>query len=321
MDLFLGIDSSCYTSSVAVVDEEGTLIYDRRQLLKVETGERGLMQSQAVFQHLQNLPELIAGIDSKTLARLTAVGVSARPRPAEGSYMPVFTVGTSFALVLAAARNVKLRETTHQEGHLVSGLWSAGAEGQMLMGRQFLAVHLSGGTSELLLVECRDGYLHINILGGSTDLHAGQFIDRVGVRLGLSFPAGPALEKLASGGGRTDIRIPSAVRGYEFSFSGPEVAAARLILRGGPPAEVALAVEHCIAITLEKVVRKAVVEQGLADVLFVGGVAANSYIRDRLREKLEHPAVGARLLFAEPKFSGDNAVGAALTAMGFLGGE
>lgn len=306
----LGIDTSCYTTSLALVDN-GQLVGQRRKLLKVDSGQRGLQQSAAVFQHLQNLPELAEEIflEYKTIG-IDAVCASTRPRPLIDSYMPVFTVSKSLGRSLAAALGVPFLETSHQEGHIMAGIWSGDGPQES----DFLAVHLSGGTTEILKVS-KDNQgadtFKIDLLGGSADLHAGQFVDRVGVALGLDFPAGPALEELARQS-TGEVKISSAVKDYQISFSGPETAAERLIRGNCPPPDVARAVEHCIASSLEKVLRRAVKEKGLKSVLIVGGVAANGYIKARLKERLEHPAVGAKLYFAETQLSSDNAVGVAL---------
>ncbi|MHB1421547.1 MAG: Kae1-like domain-containing protein [Bacillota bacterium] len=307
----LGIDTSCYTTSVAAVDLKGRLTADKRKLIEVPSGELGLQQTAMVFQHVQNLPGMIENVlEQLNPGDVKAVVVSSRPRPTEGSYMPVFMVGHGFARVLAKALDVPLQLTTHQEGHIKAGIWSSGMPGI----NDFLAVHLSGGTSELLRIRHQPGAacFEEELLGGTTDLHAGQLVDRVGVCIGLPFPAGKELEKLAQGTQESGIRIPSSVKGYHFSFSGPETHARRLLGQGVPPEEVARAIEHCIATTLEKVLRLAVEQTGIKQALVVGGVSANQYIRQRLRERLEHPAVGAQLFFADPQFSTDNAVGVAL---------
>ncbi|MDN5346908.1 MAG: hypothetical protein PWP65_472 [Clostridia bacterium] len=313
MGLSLGLDTSCYTTSVAVVDEQGKLLFEHRQLLKVPVGERGLQQSMAVFQHVQNLPVIIPRAFEHINSReVKVIAASVKPRPLPGSYLPVFVVGEALGRSLAAALRVPFRGVSHQEGHLVAGLWSAGAVPR----GDFLAVHLSGGTSEILLVKLQGDSWAIQKLGGTKDLHAGQLVDRVGVRLGLPFPAGPHLEKLAwEGEGK--IRLHSCVRGYDFSFSGPEAQALRFIEAGTEPAEVAWAVEQCIAKTLERVLRRAVEEYGLKDILIVGGVAANEHLRRRLVARLEHRAVGARLYFARPEHTTDNAIGVALLGLGW----
>lgn len=314
MAVYLGLDTSAYTTSLAAVDGQGRLRGDERLLLKVPAGERGLRQSAAVFQHLQQLPDLLAGLLKETGAHaVAAVAASCRPRHQSGSYMPVFKVSEGFGKALASALQVPFFTTDHQTGHLLAGLWSAGCPDLA----DFLAVHISGGTTELLQVSKsprREEMLTIILLAGTDDLHAGQFVDRVGVALGLPFPAGPHLEKLAAEAGAGPVTIPASVRDGRVSFSGPEACAQRLLAGGAAPAEVAAAVQRCLASTLEKMIRPALARQTSPDVLLVGGVAANGYLRQRLRARLEHRAVGARLHFAAPAYASDNAVGVALAA-------
>ncbi|AZR73537.1 O-sialoglycoprotein endopeptidase [Anoxybacter fermentans] len=307
--MILGIDTSNYTTSVAVVSKEQQLLFDKRIVLNVPEGKRGLQQSEAVFQHLKNLPDLLEKVLDKYRASITGICYSMKPRPIEGSYMPVFKVGEGYARAVAKALGVPLYPSTHQEGHLAAGLWSVG----FMPKGPFLAMHLSGGTTDLLRVEPYKGGFRIELLGSSGDLHAGQFVDRIGVMLGLKFPAGPALEELARKQKLGDgIRLPSSVEGYMVSFSGPCSAAEREIRAGVEPEKVAFAVFRCIANSVEKVLLKAIEKTGLKEVLFVGGVAANSFIKERLIRRLEHPAVGARLYFAKPHYSRDNAVGIAV---------
>lgn len=306
MTYVLGIDTSNYTTSLCLCDEQGQIVREERRLLRVEEGERGLQQSAALFQHVQNLPELMEKIGVLP-ATLAAVCVSTRPRRRDGSYMPVFTAGSGLGRSLAASFGVPFLETSHQEGHIAAGEGSAGE----VPADHFLAVHLSGGTTDLLDVKrLPDGY-EIEELGTSVDLHAGQFVDRVGVALGLPFPAGPHLEQLAKESTDESVTLPSPVNGYNLSFAGPESAAMRLIAAGTNRADVARAVERCIAKGLEKTLRKAVAELGIKHLLIVGGVAANAYIRERLKHRLEHRAVQAQLYFALPRYSTDNAFGVA----------
>ena len=302
---FLGVDTSCYTTSVAYL-ADGQLV-EKRKLLSVPQGKRGLRQSEALFQHLGNLPLLLEEL-SPQLGRITHVAASTRPRPQEDSYLPVFKAGETVARSIAASLNCPFIETSHQAGHLWAGFWSAKERPQ----ENWLAFHLSGGTTDLLLV--RPKVSQIETLGSSLDLHAGQFIDRVGVHLGLSFPAGPSLEKLAREGQRGKITIPAPVRGYDLSFGGPEAAACRELERGADPGDLALAVILTIGRGVVKVITRALEEYQISSLLFVGGVAANQILRDYLREKLEHPKFGVQLFFADPHLSTDNAVGVAVAA-------
>ncbi len=305
--MFLGVDTSCYTTSLAVIDAEGRLLSEAKKLLKVPRGERGLRQADGVFQHVQNLPQLFSLIAQEVgPLKLNAVAASTRPRPLNDSYLPVFTVGASFAKSLALAVGVPFFELSHQEGHLLAGLWSAGVEWQ-----SFYVVHLSGGTTEVLAVEMKEE-LSLFELGGTEDLHAGQFIDRVGVALGLAFPAGSELEKLASCASATPLAVPVAVKGGVLSFSGPESHVHRALLQGALPEDAARGVEDCVAQSVWYVLKNIEKEHGAKPVLFVGGVMANAYIRGYLSEKY-----GKNAAFAGVEFTGDNAVGAALFAHKF----
>lgn len=304
----LGIDTSNYRTSLCLVREDGGIAAEARQLLRVKEGERGLQQSEAVFQHVLNLPNLSDQLGLLE-RRIVAVCASSKPRPVEDSYMPVFKVGEGLAKCLSVFLGVPYYVTSHQEGHIAAGEHSAEERPQS---DRFLAVHLSGGTSELLQCERAEGGYQIEKIGGSIDLYAGQLIDRVGVALGLPFPAGPHLEALAREAAGT-FRVPAAVEGLSFSLSGPESALLRAIANGtAPAAEIARAAEQCLANTLEKVLRRAVEEGRGKEILLVGGVAANQYIRVRLKQRLQHRAVGAKLYFCDPAYSGDNAYGVAL---------
>ncbi len=304
---YLGLDTSAYTTSLAIVNEDRELIWESRNILKVAVGETGLAQSTAFFQHVHNLTNEIPAIPGSLWKTLAGIGVSCSPRPVAGSYMPVFTAGISLATALAAARQIPLFRTSHQEGHVAAGCVSA----QGPAADKFLAVHLSGGTTELLLVKhTAPGHLSLELLGGTSDLHAGQFVDRVGVRLGLQFPAGRALEELAREAepGAASL-LPSAVKGFEVSFSGVESAAQRLIDQGIPRSNVALAVEGCLVRTLAKLIARGMESTGLQEVLMVGGVAANQYLRSELNRRLHKQG---QLYWAEPDWCRDNAIGVAL---------
>lgn len=309
--LYLGLDTSYYTTSVALVDEAGRLLEDRRRPIVVELGQRGVAPPQAVWAHLKAMPDLASPILREYGPAIAGVAASTRPRPVEGAYLPPFKVSDGFGRTVAAALGVPFYPFSHQEMHIMAGLWSSDQPPQ---GEQFLAVHLSGGTTELIRVTRQVAGFGEELLGGTTDLHAGQFVDRVGVALGLPFPAGPHLERLAFGGTPGAVTLPSHVDGLHVSFSGPETAAQRAVGHV-TPADLALAVILCVAKTLEKWLRGAVEQFGLKEILIVGGVSSNEILRARLRAKLEHRAVGARLAFAQPKYSTDNAVGTALLAL------
>lgn len=306
--LVVGVDTSCYTTSIACVTKEG-IVFEQRTVLSVPLGSRGLRQSDAVFQHVRNLPKLVSAlfeqIDGRDVAR---VAVSARPTDGPESYMPVFLAGKSVATAIAAALDAPLFETTHQAGHVRAALLC----NETLLGQAgFLALHLSGGTTDILRVTPHNGRVGtIEALGGSDDLHAGQFVDRVGVRLGLPFPSGPSLEKLAMTAQRRDIRLSASVRGLHCSFSGPETQALRLWDDGVLNAEIAYAVYDCLARTISKLIENAVAEYKNLPVLLSGGVAGSALLRTLLEQRTDQP-----LYYAQPGLSADNAVGAALLGL------
>ncbi len=314
--LYMGIDTSAYTTSLALVDQNENLVLDGRLPLPVKEGGLGLRQSDAVFAHLQNLPRLMESEEAASALQkgeLLAVAVSTRPRPIKESYMPVFKVGEAFGLFLARTGGLYYLPSTHQEGHVMAGLWSAG-----LPPGRYLAVHLSGGTTEILSAEeQKPGHLKLEMLGGGADLNAGQFIDRIGRAMGLGFPAGPGLESLARKGRTGAVVLPVAVKGGEVSFSGPASQAERLLDQDCRREDLARAVEVCIADSISRAVGNLAHKPGSCrGLLAVGGVMANRFIRERLVEKLRQ----WELFFAGSEFSSDNAAGPAVQALRCSGG-
>lgn len=344
-DAVLGLDSSCYTTSCAVVDMDGVTVARGSVRVPVRRGELGARQSFAVFSHVTNLPDVIEQVigDARRRGeiRLCAVAASTRPLPEDTSYLPVFRVSGGFGRALASCLGVPFVEVSHQVGHLMVAWplerWLPGGP------ESALALHLSGGTTQLLeLSRVAEGggsaKWVVAVLGDSADIHAGQLVDRVGARIGLPFPAGRQLDELArackgaaeGGGGVTQtmppaevagrLRLPSAVRGYDLSFSGACSMAERALDAGVCPAEVARAVFDCIAKSCEKIIRKAMESRSCpgTDVLVVGGVAASSALRARMTQRLEHPAVGATLWFPDPALCEDNSVGVALAGVAYM---
>lgn len=293
MSLFLGIDTSNYTTSVALCgDKEANL----RKIIEVKEGQRGIRQSDGVFLHLKELPEQIESLNAD-LRDITAVGVSAKPRNQEGSYMPVFVAGNSFARVIAKTLGVPLFETSHQDGHIMAGLISCGAE--ELIKEEFTAVHLSGGTTEILSCKYEKGSFNAKIIGGTKDISAGQLLDRLGVALGMKFPCGKELDALSL---TTDkvIDIKPAQTGGFFNFSGAETKLLKLT-----ETEDAAILARSALLLVAKSINAALTAVNPKKVLFVGGVASNTILRESLK-KAQY-----KTFFASPELSGDNAVGVA----------
>lgn len=300
----LGLDTSNYTTSAAAFD--GTDGVNAGRLLEVRPGQLGLRQSEALFQHVKALPDRVEELAAGGVLRdITAVGASTRPRAVEGSYMPCFWAGESQGRTLAAALGVPFFAVSHQQGHLAAAAWSAGRID--LLDSPFLAWHLSGGTTELLYVQPEEANVKAVCIGGTSDISAGQLIDRTGLLLGLDFPAGRALDALAAGAAEGPKRFKVKLDGLEFSLSGMENQVRALADEGTAPAAVA----RFALDTVSDVVRRATEEArkrypGLP-VLCSGGVASNS----RLRQVLS-ASCGA--LFAQPCYSTDNAMGVAILA-------
>jgi len=299
----LGIDTSCYTTSIALA-QGGRIVAQARRMLDVKQGGRGLRQSDAVFQHNARLAALIRQVMGQApLERIDAVCASARPRPTSGSYMPVFTVGEGYGRAVAAAMRVPFFETSHQQGHLRAALVDTQADAN----RPLIAMHLSGGTTETLLYE----HGEITLLGGTKDLHAGQLIDRIGVALGAPFPAGPHLEKLATPSCAESV-IPTSTDGLHCHFSGAEAQARRMIERGQPPELVASEVFSVLIRTVAKMLAATVRQTRAQQALLFGGVACSTLLRAQLQDRLERLGMTAQVHWARGDLSGDNAAGVAL---------
>lgn len=299
----LGLDTSNYTTSAAVYDgEEGR---NQGRLLEVRPGELGLRQSDALFQHVKHLPEVVeALLGEEGLGTVQAVGASTRPRAVEGSYMPCFLAGASQGQVLSQVLGVPFYAFSHQQGHLAAAAWSAGRLD--LLDRPFLAWHLSGGTTELLRVEPEEDGVAVRaeILGGTSDISAGQLIDRTGVLLGLPFPAGKGVEKLSHQAQKREY-YKVKVNGLTFSLSGMENKVRQMVQRGEEPAEIAWFAQETVCRVVQACTKAAMEVYPGLPVLCSGGVASNGRLKELLRQNC-----GA--LFAQPQFSTDNAMGTAV---------
>lgn len=293
----LGLDTSNYTTSVALFDGETGVNLGR--LLEVRPGELGLRQSDALFQHVKRLPQLLEQLE---IGDIRAVGASTRPRAVEGSYMPCFLAGESQGRGIAAALGVPFYAHSHQQGHLAAATWSAGR--MDLLNAPFLAWHLSGGTTELLLVRPEGTSVTAEIIGGTSDLSAGQLIDRTGVLLGLPFPAGKALDGLYT---QADTCYEPRVKlkDLTFSLSGMENQVKALAEEGEKPANIARFAIDAVSNVVWRATQEAQQRYLGLPVLCSGGVASNSQLRAGLTK-----LCGA--IFAEPRYSTDNAMGTAI---------
>lgn len=305
---YVGFDTSNYTTSAAVCGEDGVIIANLKIPLPVKEGVCGLRQSDAVFEHVRNLTPLTARLGEILKEHSpVAVAASARPRNAEDSYMPCFLCGRAAANSFASALSCPIHEFSHQEGHVMAAMYSSGKEEYLLSCPRFFAFHVSGGTTELLLVTPMKGGagFDISLVGETLDINAGQAIDRVGVAMGLKFPCGREMEMLASEYNGKLPKYRPTVREGKCSLSGVENIALRLYSEDNDKRRTAAFVFDFIERTLSEMCQQAYLRYGCAPILFAGGVMSNKLMRKGLEEKFE-------AFFADAEFSADNAAGIAL---------
>ena len=300
---FLAFDTSCYTTSIAVVSG-GNVICDKREMLKVPQGQRGLRQSEAVFEHIKNIKRLFADAEIHKYD-IKAVSYSEKPCPLPESYMPVFCVGETFGVSCASAFGVKTLALTHQHGHIYSAFLN-----NMIDDGAYICFHVSGGTLDILRVDIKDRVVKsIDTIGGGLDITCGQLIDRVGVAAGLSFPSGQEIERMYVPGAD---KLAVNVQGLGANLSGAETQAMRRLEDGQDAASVCSSVIDCVAQTLEKMIVNAAKVTEIEKFIFTGGVICNTIIRDRIGKLCADKSY--RWCFAEKEYSSDNACGLALAA-------
>ena len=294
----LAFDTSNYMTSVAWFDgEHGE---NEGKLLEVPEGRLGLRQSEALFAHIRRLPEIVERLKLTGDEDIAVMGAASKPREGEDSYMPCFLAGLSQGSTMAMALNVPLFSFSHQQGHITAAAWSAGRLD--LLEKRHLAWHISGGTTELLLVEPRDRSISCKIIGGTTDLAAGQLIDRAGGALELRFPSGRELEKLSRGATKKEFFAPK-VSGTEFSLSGLQNKVQEYLFDTKSHEETAYYAIRSVIAAIEGATKNAREMYGDLPVLFAGGVSSNMLLRETV------PGV-----YSEPRYSSDNALGIAILA-------
>lgn len=305
MAKFLGIDTSNYTTSIAVYDQMDGIVGFERKILQVKNGEVGLRQSDAVFQHVQNLPLLFQTVEELYIKDISGIGVSSVPRDEVGSYMPCFTVGTSFAKSLGSCLSVPVYSFSHQSGHIAAAAYSAGRTD--LLQQAFIAFHVSGGTTEVVLVQPdKKNIFQVELIASSLDLKAGQAIDRVGNMLNLSFPAGKHIEELANKS-VTKFKCKPFMRDGCPSLSGLENKCAQMIAKNESPENVARYCLDFITAALIHMAGTCVSKHPSLPILFSGGVMSDLIIREEISRRFN-------AVFSDPFYSSDNAAGIAYLA-------
>lgn len=301
---FLGIDTSAYTTSIGVVDAFGNMVSNQKKILEVKSGQRGLRQQEAIFQHMMNFPELLDKVAQEVdLGKVASVAVSTRPRSIEGSYMPVFKYGESQARLISKLLGVKYEEYSHQQGHIGSALLERES-------KCFISLHISGGTTEVLLVNARDREVSVDIIGETMDISLGQLIDRIGVRMGFEFPAGKSMEASSRNGRAIDLKLSKSITGLDINLSGVESQMYRAMdSKGYDSSSLCRALFEHTADMISELVTRAVERTGERRVYLVGGVSSNVIIRERLSKLSE-----IELILPRAELSTDNGVGLAYLA-------
>ena len=302
MSHYLGIDTSNYTTSVAVYDSESDIVYSSKKLLPVAENAVGLRQSDAVFAHIKQLSEVVGTLFADNAFEICAVCASTRPRRVTGSYMPAFLVGDMVASSIATVQRVKRYSCSHQEGHIVAALHSTN---QMhLLKEEFYAFHISGGTTECLLVKPCGDLFEIELIAKTLDLNAGQLIDRVGVMLGIPFPCGQELDTLSLSC-QDKISLKPVFKGLDCHLSGVQNQCESMKLQLKPDAYIARYTIEYIKSVIDVMTQKVLQTYGEKPLLYAGGVMSNSIIKEYITNKYHG-------FFAQPQFSTDNATGVAI---------
>ena len=313
-NIIMGIDTSNYTTSLALMYDDGELIANLKRPLPVKAGEHGLRQSDAVFAHIKNLPDIMEEARGYVADNPPkAIGVSTRPRNIDGSYMPCFLTGVAVAESVSASLGIPIYKFSHQCGHVMAAIYSSGA--YHLLDKSFAAFHVSGGTTEILKISFDGESFNSELLGGTADLNAGQVIDRIGTYLGLPFPSGKYLEELAR---ENTKKIPSRkpkISDFKINLSGLENMAVKLYEETGDRSLTAAFVLDYVEKGISSLAEEYLQRYSDAEFLFAGGVMSNAIIREKLKSKFNSH-------FAEPMFSADNAVGIAeLARRKYLGSK
>ncbi len=308
--IILGVDTSCYTTSIAAINLGGDVLLNKKVQLKVKAGNKGLRQSEGLFQHVSNFGELFGDFRSITGdAQIVAVCASKIPRPQEGSYMPVFNAGYNFAKAVAQIVGAKFYETSHQEGHIKAAQFCSN-----LNSNRFLAVHISGGTTEILLSSKKGAGFEISLVGGTKDISAGQLLDRIGVRLGYSFPAGRVLDQNAYCHGEEKCIFKISSKDGYMNLSGVETQAYRIIDAQNLDERNKMHMSYHVLKAISEKLKKSIIclsgKYGCTDVLFAGGVASSKFLSTQISRDLRKKDINT--YWSSPEYSADNAAGVAL---------
>lgn len=300
--LVLGIETSCDETGLALYDSQnGLQSHGLYSQIALHATYGGVVPELASRDHIERLLPLLdevlaqAGADKKDI---DAIAYTAGP-----GLMGALMVGAAFARSLAWALNKPALAIHHMEGHLLAPLLETPAPSF-----PFLALLVSGGHTQLYFVKAIGEY---ELLGESVDDAAGEAFDKVGKMMGLPYPGGPVLAKLAEQGNpqRFDFPRPMTDRpGLNFSFSGLKTAVLHCLQAPSFSSDllpdVAASFQAAVIDTLLIKCKRALLQTGLNQLVVAGGVSANALLRARLSEMLQE--IGGQAFYPRPAFCTDN---------------
>lgn len=266
----LGIETSCDETAASVVDDDG-VASDVVHTQAIHAKFGGVVPEHASRAHVEKLGSVVrAALAEAGIERPDAVAATAGP-----GLIGAVLVGLSFAQGLAATWGVPFVGVNHLEGHLLSPLLEDPAPSF-----PFLGLVVSGGHTTLYLVR---GVGEVDVLGETVDDAAGEAFDKTARLLGLGYPGGPVVDRLAQGGDASKVVLPRPdPGGLDWSFSGLKTAVRQTIQRHDPePADLCASFQEAVVDCLLDRVRRASEQTGVRQLALAGGVAANSELRRR----------------------------------------
>ena len=313
----LGIETSCDETGVAIYDEEKGLIANQLHTqIALHADYGGVVPELASRDHIRKLAPLLQAALQE--ANLTAKDIDGVAYTCGPGLVGALLVGSTVARSLAYAWNVPAIGIHHMEGHLLAPMLEENPPPF-----PFVALLVSGGHTQLVRV---DGVGRYELLGESIDDAAGEAFDKTAKLLGLDYPGGAALARLASNGTPNRFAFPRPMTdrpGLDFSFSGLKTFAANTLhqvikeegeLTEQSKADIAYAFQEAVVDTLAIKCKRALKQTGLKRLVIAGGVSANKQLRQTLAELMQQ--FGGEVFYPQPQFCTDN--GAMIAYAGFL---
>ena len=302
----LGIETSCDETGIAIYDSDRGLLADcLYSQVSIHASYGGVIPELASRDHIRKtLPLIKEAIKDASIKASELDGVAYTAGP---GLVGALLVGAAIGRSLAMGWGVSAIGVHHMEGHLLAPMLEPNPPAF-----PFVALLVSGGHTQLVRA---DGIGRYELLGESLDDAAGEAFDKVGKMLGLPYPGGPHLEKLAKYGktGRYEFPRPMTNRpGLDFSFSGLKTFVRNTIIeqsKGGEldeqtRADIARAFQEAVVATIAIKCRRALEQTGLRSLIIAGGVSANTFLREELETSLEK--ITSQLFYAQLKFCTDN---------------